>query len=167
MALQLFKIASTTVESPVTEITFSSIPSGYTDLLVYTSGRSNRASQQVDNLFITFNSNTSSYSTRLLQGNGSTASSSTQPFRYASLSIDASASTSNVFSSHSIYIPNYTSINNKSFSADSVSENNATAAQSDLVAGLWSNTAAITSITLGPEVSTWATNSTFTLYGVL
>jgi hypothetical protein len=161
-------IASNTVGSGgVASVTFSSIPqTGYTDLVVKVSGRSARAGQQADNLFMTLNGATTNFTTRLLQGNGTAASSSSYAIRYASLALDAAGSTASTFSSHEIYIPNYTSANYKSFSVDSVSENNATGAQSDLVAGLWSNTAAITTILLQPEVSTWVQYSTFTLYGI-
>jgi hypothetical protein len=160
-------IASNTVGAGgVASVTFSSIPQTYTDLVVKISGRSARAAQQADNLFISFNGSTTSFSTRSLSGNGTSASSTSNATRYASFAVDAAGSTANTFSSHKIYIPNYTSSNNKSYSVDSVSENNATAAQSDLFAGLWSNTAAITSIALQPEVSTWVQYSTFTLYGI-
>jgi hypothetical protein len=150
-----------------TSVTFNSIPqTGYTDLVIKVSGRSARAGQQADNLFITFNATTTGYTTRNIMGNGSTASSASYSIRYAANAVDAAGSTASTFSSHEIYIPNYASANNKSYSVDSVSENNATAAQSDLFAGLWSNTAAITSIALQPEVSTWVQYSTFYLYGV-
>lgn len=145
---------------------FTSIPATYTDLVIKLSGRSARAGQQADNLFITFNATTTGYTTRNIMGNGSSASSASYSIRYASNAVDAAGSTASTFSSHEIYIPNYTSANYKSFSADSVSENNATAAQSDLYTGLWSNTAAITSISLLPEVSTWVQYSTATLYGI-
>lgn len=161
------KIASVTVGLlGAASMDFTSIPATYTDLCIKLSGRSGRLAQQADNLFITFNSNTSGYTMRALSGNGSSASSVSYSSRYASFSVDAAGSTANTFSNHEIYIPNYASANNKSYSADSVSENNATAAQSDLVAGLWSNTAAITSISLLPEVSTWVQYSTATLYGI-
>jgi hypothetical protein len=160
------KIASVTVGSGgAATMDFTSIPATYTDLCVKLSGRSAR-SAQADNLFITFNSNTTGYTMKALTGNGSSAGSVGYSSRYASLSVDAAGSTASTFSNHEIYIPNYTSANYKSYSADSVSENNSTSAQSDLVAGLWSNTAAITSISLLPEVSTWVQYSTATLYGI-
>jgi len=160
-------IASNTVGAGgAASITFSSIAGTYTDLLVKVSGRSARAGQQADNLFVTFNSNTSNYSVRTLQGNGSSASSSNFSNRYASLALDAAGSTASIFSSHEIYIPSYASAYYKSYSVDNVSENNATAAQSDLLAGLWSNTAAITSIELKPEVSTFVQYTTAYLYGI-
>jgi hypothetical protein len=161
------KIASVSVGAGgAASMDFTSIPGTYTDLCIKLSGRSARAGQQVDNLFITFNSNTSGYTMKSLSGNGSSASSAGYSSRYASFAVDAAGSTASTFSNHEIYIPNYAGSTNKSYSADSVSENNATAAQSDLVAGLWSNTAAITSISLLPEVSTWVQYSTATLYGI-
>ena len=161
------KIASVSVGSGgAATMDFTSIPATFTDLCVKLSGRSARSAQQVDNLFITFNSNTTGYTMKALSGNGGSASSVGYSLRYASFSVDAAGSTASTFSSHEIYIPNYASANYKSYSADSVSENNATSAQSDLVAGLWSNTAAITSISLLPEVSTWVQYSTATLYGI-
>jgi hypothetical protein len=167
MATTFTKIASVTVGAGgAASMDFTSIPATYTDLCVKLSGRSARSAQQADNLFVTFNSTTTGYTMKALTGNGTSAGSVSYSSRYASFSVDAAGSTSNTFSSHEIYIPNYTSANNKSFSADSVSENNATAAQCDLIAGLWSNTAAITSISLLPEVSTWVQYSTATLYGI-
>ena len=161
------KIASVSVGAGgASSIDFTSIPATYTDLCVKLSGRSARAAQQADNLFITFNSTTSGYTMRALTGNGSSAGSVSYSSRYASFAIDAAGSTSSTFSNHEIYIPNYAGANYKSYSADSVSENNASNAQSDLIAGLWSNTAAITSISLLPEVSTWVQYSTATLYGI-
>lgn len=161
------KIASVTVGAGgASSMDFTSIPSTYTDLCIKLSGRSARAAQQADNLFITFNSITTGYTTRNIMGNGSSASSASYSSRYAANSVDAAGSTVSTFSSHEIYIPNYAGSNYKSYSVDSVSENNASNAQSDLFAGLWSNTAAITSISLLPEVSTWVQYTTATLYGI-
>lgn len=166
MALQLFKIASTTVESPVTSVTFSSIPSGYTDLLIKVSARSNRAALD-EGLNIKFNGSSSNFTVRYLEGNGSSVSSGTGSYGAVG-SIPSANTTSNVFNNNDIYIPNYNSSNYKSISADSVEENNATATYADFYSTLWSNTAAITSIDLVPgSGNSFVTNSTFTLYGVL
>jgi hypothetical protein len=74
--------------------------------------------------------------------------------------------TASTFASNDMYIPNYAGSNNKSVSVDGVQENNATAAASRLVAILWSNTAAITSLTLSPDYGNFAQYSTATLYGI-
>jgi len=66
-----------------------------------------------------------------------------------------------------LYIPNYAGSANKSASSDSVRENNATGSiQLRLVASLWSNAAAITSVKLVPDYGNFAIYSTATLYGI-
>jgi len=71
-----------------------------------------------------------------------------------------------VFSNGSLYIPNYTSSNYKSASSDDVTENNATTAFQYLEAWLWSNTAAITSLTLQPNLGSFPQYSSASLYGI-
>jgi hypothetical protein len=123
------------------------IPQTYTDLKVVVSSRSARGGGQVsDGIAIQFNGSTSNLSMRYLDGNGSTASSSTDTAIWTRTS--ASGATASTFGNAEFYIPNYTSSSFKSVSVDGVSENNATSAFTMLSAGLWSNTAAITSIRL-------------------
>lgn len=165
MALQLFKIAEVTVASPQANIEFTSIPSGYTDLKVLVSGRSSTTTTGIDAIF---NGSTSSYTNRRLYGTGSSTGSDSSATTYISNTmINDSSYTANVFGNGEIYIPNYTSSNFKSVSVDGVSENNATVALAMITAGLWSNTAAITSILLRPNSGNFATNTTATLYGIL
>jgi len=63
-------------------VTFANIPqSGYTDLKVVISARSDRTSAPVDNCFIGFNGAYTSLTSRLLYGDGASAASlSNQPF---------------------------------------------------------------------------------------
>jgi hypothetical protein len=174
MALQLFKIASTTVESPVANVTFSSIPSGYTDLLIRMSTRTTE-NPGPSALGLQINGASTSLNAIALRGNGAVATSFTLAAtsggfaRYSGQSGQANDTTTNTFSSQEIYIPNYTSANFKSMSLDSVTENNGTTAYAELNAILWSSTSAITSLAVnvyggGGSLNT---NSTFTLYGVL
>jgi len=65
-----------------------------------------------------------------------------------------------------IYIPNYAGSTNKSFSSETNQENNATAAFARLLAGLWSQTAAITDIEITPNTGNWVQYSTAVLYGI-
>ena len=51
-------------------------------------------------------------------------------------------------------------------SADGVMENNATEAYQNLVAGLWSNTSAITSLTLAKSTGNFVQYSSASLYGI-
>jgi hypothetical protein len=144
-------------------INFTSIPATYTDLVIKLSLRDDSANT-VQIVNISFNGNTANFSGRNVQGNGSVAASFSQA-RRISLTSGAS-STSNTFSNADIYIPNYAGSTNKSFSGDSVNENNATASFQSLDAGLWSDTSAITSVTLTPNTGNFVQHSTAYLYGV-
>jgi hypothetical protein len=165
MANTFVKIASVTVGSGgAASMAFSSIPGTYTDLCVLTSARTNRA-LGVDGISVNFNGSSANFSTRYLEGDGTSAISTTSTTFAGSAS--GNTATSNTFGNSLLYIPNYTSANFKSFSADGVGENNATLGLSDLIAGLWSNTAAITSITVLPTIGTsFNQYSTATLYGI-
>lgn len=169
MALQIFKIAEVTVASPQTNIEFTSIPSGYTDLLLRISTRSDAGSTGPNDGKLTFNGSSTGYSSRLLYGTGSGYSSANNSgsFLYWAFLTVSTGLTSNVFSNNDIYIPNYTSSNNKSVSIDGVIENNATYATQIITAGLWSNSSAITSINLTSDYGKYVAHSTATLYGIL
>ena len=161
------KIASVTVGSGgASSASFSSIPATYTDLVIKASTRSSRSATNAE-FFVRFNGVTFSGSYRLLQGNGSAAASSSGSSGLAGVT-DAATNTANTFGSAEIYIPNYASSNNKSYSIEALEEENSSAVTyMYMIAGLWSNTSAITSIELYPEGSTnWVQYSTFTLYGI-
>jgi len=143
-------------------VTFNSIPqTGYTDLVVKVSTRS--ATSNFD-YFLRFNGVTTNYSDRWLYGNGTAAASITNSGIY--IEGNRGTWTANTFSNTEVYIPNYTSANYKSVSVDTVTENNAADATALITAGLWSNTAAITSIAVFPGAGNIAQYSTFSLYGV-
>lgn len=161
-------IASSTVGAGgASSIDFTSIPSTYTDLVIKISGRTN-VNNVVDTVAIKFNSNTSSYTWRELYGDGASAASASGSTQRTTYTEGNNASFPNVFGNSEIYIPNYAGSTNKSYSADGVSEANQTTAWMALDAGLWSNTAAITSIGLSPISGTlWQQYSTAYLYGVI
>jgi len=150
-------------------VTFSGIPqTGYTDLVVKWSAR-NDAGAISRSVYVTFNGSSTSYSDRYLQGDGSSASSGSNSgggTRLYAGECTAFNATANTFANQELYIPNYTSSNNKSVSVDSVSETNATTIYSTLVASLWSNSAAITSMNLTTTSGLFVQGSTFYLYGV-
>jgi hypothetical protein len=73
--------------------------------------------------------------------------------------------TANTFGNMSIYFPNYTSSNFKSFSVDAVTENNGTAAFIDMGAHLFSDTNAINRITF-ISAGLFLEHSTAYLYGI-
>jgi hypothetical protein len=165
MANTYVKIATVTVGSGGTaNMTFSSIPSTYTDLVLKISGRTNVA-DYVDFCKVQFNGVATNQSERALRGNGSAANSYSDTLIYSAT--NGNTSTTSTFGNLELYIPNYAGSTNKSVSLDGVNENNATAALAEMQAGLWSSTAAITSIALVPYTGTlWQQYSTATLYGI-
>lgn len=159
-------IASATVgASGSNTIDFTSIPSTYTDLLVRIS---TRADSGTPGVILKFNGSGTSFTWRGLEGDGSAAAS----YNGSSFGIvgvaNSFTATANTFSNNDIYIPNYAGSTYKSVSADSVTENNATAAYADFYANLWSNTAAINQVTLvcGTGSGKFLQYSTAYLYGV-
>ncbi len=143
-------------------IDFTSIPQTGTDLLLQFSLRSSDAAQSV----VTFKINGSNPSAGIyLRGTGSAAQSTNG---YTSLgAINLSSTTADTFGNGQVYIPNYTSTDNKSYSADTVFENNATAAQQYLIAGSQTSSVAITSLALSlPGGTNFAQYSTASLYTI-
>ena len=153
-------IATTTGTGGSNAITFSSIPSTYTDLIL------------VCNFLLTANSGTgwirfngdtgTNYSDTYLYGNGTSASSGRHSNIAQSYCADADSVTP-VISIH--HIQNYANTTTyKTFLSRSNLASSGTAAY----AGLWRSTAAINSITFSNNASANITSSsTFTLYGVL
>ena len=157
-------IASSTVGAGgASAITFSSIPSTYTDLCLK---MSLRLVADGDYGTMTINGSGSNFSSRRIYGDGSAATSATRSDNYLIGVYNASGSTGNTFANLEIYFPNYAGSNNKSFSIDAVTENNATSAVATLSANLWSNTPAINALSFLPYTSNFAQFSTAYLYGV-
>ena len=151
-------------------ITFSNIPQTFTDLRIVVSARLNLSTQS---LGMYFNTRAQDSSWRTVQGeNASGAASASGSAKYDIYIGDANytASTASTFSTHEIYIPNYTSSNQKSASVDAAQEwNSANGPWKFLIAGLSTKTAAITSITIDPyegASDTFVEFTTVSLYGI-
>jgi hypothetical protein len=166
------KLASTTVGvTAQSSISFTNIPQGYTDLVIKVSGRT-AAAQGISEL--SFNSVTTGGSSRIMYGIGGAGSpgSATYASSIRSGYIVGTDYTASTFANNEIYISNYSSNVFKSVVVDSVTENNASEAYLQYVAGLWSNSSPITSLTFtvlnnnNGVASTFTQHSTFTLYGV-
>lgn len=148
-------------------VTFSSIPqSGYTDLKVVSSVLSTSTSG-VGSVYMTmaFNGVTTNRTFRRIYGVGTTIGSDSGSLAQAG-SVNTSAASSSIFSSHEFYIPNYTSSNFKSISIDTVAEANSASNEIDVMAGLWSATSAINEISFALSSGNFAANSTFSIYGL-
>lgn len=180
MASPTYKlISSVTVGAGgAASIDFTSIPSTYTDLVLKLSGRSTAGGgANWDPLLYRFNASTTGYSTREVQGTGSAAASSSNTTatstaaggtwgRLQDYGLTTSNQTANTFSSIDFYIPNYAGSNQKSGSFDSVYETNATAAYAEMIASLWTGTAAINQITLALGTGSFAQYTSAQLYGI-
>ncbi len=161
------KIASVTVGAGgASSIDFTSIPSTYTDLVLKVSARSTSSSGAAWNYIeVRPNGATTNGTFRQLYGNGSSAASGSSTGLLAAYGNDSS-STASVFGNSETYIPNYAGSNNKSMSNDAVTENNGTSAITSFFATLWSQTTAISSLTLVFGTGNFAQYSTATLYGI-
>lgn len=165
MANTFIKIASVSVTgASQASIEFTSIPQTYTDLFLVYSARASGSSTswQMD---ISLNSSTTGFNSIYLQGGGTSVVSGTLA-RYGGNAVGNTA-TASTFNNTQIYFPNYTTSANKVYNIEMATENDAAAADRALIAGIWTNSAAITSITLTPNASaTVLQHSMATLYGI-
>jgi len=158
-------IATTTLTSAVSEVSLSSIPSTYTDIIVVVT-----ATTTADNADIQmyFNSDNTSglYSKTQLEGTGSTAvSGRTSGANFIGLTSNLGVDDTNP----SIIILQFNNYSNTTTFKTVLSREtmwHSGASGTALRVGLWRNTAAISSITLKVNGSTWKSGSTFTLYGI-
>jgi hypothetical protein len=169
MATTCKLIAKTTLGSTAADVTLSSIPQTYDDLVILYSARvASSGTSFVLKARVNGATADTSHSCRELYGEGSGAPGS-RSLSYLSVGwAPGTSATADTFSSAEIYIPNYTGSSNKSFSSCSVLENNATYGAATVVAGLWSSSSAISSLTLLPSSGTdsFASGSSFYLYGI-
>jgi len=156
-------IATTTLSSAQSSVTFSSISGSFTDLVLVTSMKA-AAGYSSFGLMMQFNGDTgSNYSYTFMLGNGSSASSGRASNTSSGLIGTVSDSQFNICVSH---IHNYSNTNTyKTF----VSRDNAPNIRTGACVSLWRNTSAITSILV--KVDSGASNlllsgSTFSLYGI-
>ena len=149
-------------------IDFTSIPATYTDLVVVMSLRSTALTDLgTIGVNLSFNGSTANRNQTRIFGAGTTVGSDNSTSAAIRVSIPTTTSTASTFGNLSVYFPNYAGSINKSFSVDSVAENNsATSNELDLTAGLWSITSAITSLSFSPSSSNFAQYSTASLYGI-
>jgi hypothetical protein len=163
-------ISATTLSTTTTTVTFSAIPSTYTDLVLRIGSRDSFSNGNGVSIKLRFNSDTASnYSWTLLQGSGTFVSSSRASNQSGRTDFEASSDagqTANTFGSTEIYIPSYTVSQNKAISGFGASENNnSTANRIGSSANLWRNTAAISQIDI-TTYQNFVSGSSFYLYGI-
>lgn len=165
MATTFELISSVTVGAGgAASIDFTSISSTYTDLCLEYSTRTSAAGAVGAVISLAYNGSTSNFSAKYLEADGTNKGSYSSPANFGGVS-NTTAMTASTFSSGSIYIPNYAGSNYKSYSIESVTEQNATGALIEMIAGLWSVSTAINQITLTTS-GTFQQYSTAYLYGV-
>lgn len=165
-------ISSNVLSSSAASVTFSAIPSTYTDLVLRYTARTNEAGVYNDTK-ITFNGSTATnYSATLLYGTPTDVASlrSSNAANLGRNYTDGANATANTFASGEVYISSYAASQNKAISGYSVTENNSSAAYDTLIAaaaGLFRDTTAISSITMAAQGSTlFVSGSSFYLYGI-
>lgn len=158
------KIASTTLGSAAATVTFSSIPSVYTDLVILSSSANTAVNGNGQG--IRFNSDTATnYSKTFLYGDGTSVVSG-RASNQTNISIsNQPISSSGTFTATITNIENYsnaTTYKTILSRGGSAHTNNLAIAY----VGTWRSTAAITAIDLINDSGNFITGSTFTLYGI-
>jgi hypothetical protein len=149
-------IATTTLGSAQGSVTFSSIPSTFTDLVLVISTRTSGGNAMTYQL--NTDSTASNYSQTALGGDGSTAFSFRQSLN------TLGAANSSAFNVYRFNFQNYS--NTTTFKTVLASGGNASADVRSAVS-LWRNTSAINQIILAMySGETFQSGSTFTLYGI-
>lgn len=160
-------VSTVTLGSAAASIEFTSIPQDGTDLVYVASLRCSSTAVLARHYF---NGDTgSNYEWRWLRGTGSAASSGSSggASLYGLTSwVNGSGATANTFSNFSVYVPNYTVSQNKSWSVDAVDENNATASYQNITAGIWNQTTAVSSISISVNTGNLEAGSTVSLYKI-
>jgi hypothetical protein len=156
------KIATTTLGSNAANITFSSISSAYTDLVIILNG----AFTTAETIGVQFNSDTgSNYSSTILAGDGSSASSGRNT-NQTGLTVGTNGYwTTSIIANSILNIQNYS---NTTTNKTMLSRSNNTSVGLDAIVGLWRNTAAINAIKLYGFYSghSFITGTTATIYGI-
>jgi len=157
-------IATTTLGGAAATVTFSSIPSTYTDLVLVCNVKSTTTSNAYLN--VRYNSDTSNnYSVTVLRGNGSSASStrgSNTSVAYLNYTYAMPTSMETAIISQ---IQNYS---NSTTYKTAINRSNIASQGVEALVTLWRNTAAINNIVVSTDNggAILDTGSTFTLYGI-
>ena len=162
MAATYEPIATTTLGSAASSITFSSIPATYTDLrLVFTgTGSSNLSS-----ILFRLNSDTAAnYSFTYIAGSG-TAAASARGTSTTSFFWDYTGISTTIPHFYTVDLFSYAGSTYKTVLATTQEDNNGSGSITNAV-GLWRSTAAINTIAIIPQAGNLNAGSTATLWGI-
>ena len=157
MAATYEPIATTTLSSTASDVSFTSISGSYTDLVLIATIKAT----STFNVRMQFNSDTgSNYSFTYVLGDGS----GTESGRSSNaVSLDTGGVNTDKFGVLTYSIQNYS---NSTTYKTVVNRSSEASKFTAAYVGLWRSTSAITTIKLFPTTSTFASGSTFTLYGI-
>jgi hypothetical protein len=158
-------IATTTLGSAASSITFSSIPGTYTDLRLVLVG--SRSASGSSDIFLRFNADTgTTYSQTILYGDGSAAASArdTSATKINMTYFGVGLTTGLRFYTADIF--SYAGSTYKTVLLESNEDANGSGYVGRRV-GLWSSTSAINQVGLSLSSGNFATNTVATLYGIL
>jgi len=156
------KIATTTLGSSASDVTFSTITGSYTDLVLICQVKGSTTITP----YLQFNSDTgSNYSWTNMAGDGSTTS-STRGSNQAQSRLANQVYVDTTLNMN--IIVNFNNYSNTTTYKTFLSRANKTGTDggAEALVSLWRSTAAISTIKVYPSGGTWSTGSTFTLYGI-
>lgn len=161
MASTYTPIATQTLGSAQATVTFSSIPSTYTDLVLVTQSAGSTAGQDFK---IQFNSDTgTNYSVTLIRGYGTGVTSNrTSNSTYIYLDYSGGSLTT-IQDQYNVNIMNYA---NTTTYKTILTRYSSAANSAEAGVGLWRSTSAINRIDLSMTAGNLVAGSTFTLYGI-
>jgi hypothetical protein len=165
-----FAIASNTVTTATTSITFSSIPQTYSDLVLVLNIEGNTSFGTQARMRINGNASASSYSSTTLTGNGASASAYRYPTgtaAYMEIMNGQTSTTANYTTSNLVQINNYANTSHfKTFLCRALNDKNGSG-ETDLVAGLFHSTLAVSQIEIFcASPTTFEPGSVVALYGI-
>ena len=165
MAITYEAIATTTLGSAASVITFSSIPSTYTDLRVIWTVRASTTSVFP---YVTYNNDTATnYSWTRLYGDGASAASQRNTSRsyIAPQWLTGISDATDQFNLLTLDVFSYAGSTFKTTLTTSQADKNGSGTV-ERTSALWQSTSAINRIDLTASSSTWAVGTTATLYGI-
>ena len=166
MASTYEKIATTTLGSATASVTFSSIPSTYTDL-VLVAFASNTGSDAANTGYMQYNSDSgNNYSDTVVYTNGNTpATFRNNNSNSIGLWTIMGNTDTNRRSTIIVQFQNYSNTTTYKTTLNRIGTPTSSGGWTNMSVGMWRNTNAITSILVGGGTN-WLSGSTFTLYGI-
>lgn len=160
-------IATQTLGSAVNQVTFSSIPSTYTDLVLVLGDL--KAGTSSNTICVRYNSDSgTNYSYTILTGTGSAAQSaraSNQTYSFfGGYNVGVDTTYPSTVVGHIMNYANTTTF--KTGMSRYGIERAGSTGETQAIVNLWRSTAAITSVTVATFTGNWSIGSVFSLYGI-